>query len=68
MTGVRLPEPAGQAAAGRAGQDMTFADAGHDLDDDIDAARRSKDPPPRRPHRNCILSPQARATIEPVPR
>lgn len=54
---------------GRISNDVTFADAGHDLDDDIDTAYRSKY------HRypasivNSILNPQARATtIKLVPR
>jgi hypothetical protein len=48
---------------------VTFADAGHDLDDDIDAAHHHKYRRYAARIVNSILSPQARATtIKLVPR
>lgn len=59
----------GHIQAGGIGKDVAFADAGHDLDDDLDAAYRAKY---RRYAANIvgpIVSPQARsATIRLVPR
>jgi hypothetical protein len=59
----------GHIHAGGVGKDVTFVDAGHDLDDDIDAAYRSKYRRYAASIVNSILSPQARATtIKLVPR
>jgi hypothetical protein len=65
-TRVRLE---GHIQAGGIRKDVTFADAGHDLDDDIDAAYRSKYRRYTASIVNSVLSPQARATtIKLVPR
>jgi hypothetical protein len=59
----------GHVQAGGIGKDVAFADAGHDLDNDLDAAYRAKY---RRYAANIVgqvVSPQARsATIRLVPR
>lgn len=59
----------GHIQAGGVGKDVTFVDAGHDLDDEIDAAYRSKYRRYAAGIVNSILSPQARATtVKLVPR
>jgi hypothetical protein len=59
----------GHIQAGGISKVVTFADAGHDLDDDIDAAYRSKYRRYPASIVNSVLSPQARATtIKLVPR
>jgi hypothetical protein len=59
----------GHIQAGGISKDVTFADAGQDLDDDIDAAYRSKYRRYPAGIVNSILSPQARATtIKLIPR
>lgn len=50
-------------------QDVTFVEAGHDLDDEIDAAYRAKYRRYSGPILNSVLTPAARsATIRVVPR
>jgi hypothetical protein len=59
----------GHIQAGGVSRDVTFADAGHDLDDELDAAYRSKYRRYAANIVNSVLSPQARsATIKLVPR
>jgi hypothetical protein len=59
----------GHIQAGGVRKDVAFADAGHDLDDDIDAAYRSKYRRYAARIVNSVLSPQARATtLKLVPR
>ena len=59
----------GHIQAGGVSKDVTFADAGHDIDDQIDAAYRSKYRRYAASIISHIVSPQARAaTIRLVPR
>jgi hypothetical protein len=52
----------GRIQAGGVDRDVTFADAGHNLDDDIDAAYRSKYRRYARSITDSITSPGARST------
>jgi hypothetical protein len=52
----------GHIQAGGVSKDVAFADAGHELDDDIDAAYRSKYGRYPAGIINSVITPQARAT------
>jgi len=59
----------GRVRAGGAQQDVTFVDADHDIDDEIDAAYRAKYRRYAGSILNSVLTPEARAaTIKLVPR
>ena len=59
----------GRVRAGSAQQDVTFVDADHDVDDEIDAAYRAKYRRYAGSILNSVLTPEARAaTIKLVPR
>lgn len=59
----------GHIQAGGVSKDMTFADAGHDIDDQLDAAYRTKYRRYAASIISHIVSPQARAaTLKLVPR
>lgn len=59
----------GHIQAGAVGKEVTFVDAEHDLDDELDAAYRSKYRRYDASIVNSVLSPQAQATtIKLVPR
>jgi hypothetical protein len=59
----------GHVQAGGVGKDVTFVDAGHDRDDQIDAAYRSKYHRYAKSIVDTIVTPQARAaTLKFVPR
>ena len=59
----------GRVRAGSVQQDVTFVDADHDIDDEIDAAYRAKYRRYAGSILNSVLTPEARAaTIKLVPR
>jgi hypothetical protein len=59
----------GQIRAGGVQQDVTFVDAGHDIDDGVDAAYRTKYRRYAGSILNSVLTPEARSTtIKLVPR
>ena len=59
----------GRIRAGGVQQDVTFVDAGHDIDDEIDAAYRTKYRRYTGSILNSVLTPEARsATLKIVPR
>ena len=59
----------GRIQAGGVQQDVTFVDAGHDLDDEVDAAYRAKYRRYAGSILNSVLTPEARSTtIKLVPR
>jgi hypothetical protein len=59
----------GRIRAGRVQQDVTFVGAGHDIDDEVDAAYRAKYRRYAGSILNSVLTPEARsATIKIVPR
>jgi hypothetical protein len=59
----------GHLRAGGVKQDVTFVDAGHDIDDEVDAAYRAKYRRYVGSILNSVLTPQARSTtIKLVPR
>ena len=59
----------GRIRAGGVQQDVTFVDAGHDIDDDVDAAYRAKYRRYAGSILNSVLTPDARSTtIKLVPR
>jgi hypothetical protein len=59
----------GRIRAGALQQDITFVDADHDIDDEVDAAYRSKYRRYAGSILNSVLTPQARsATLKLVPR
>ena|ERR1700687_4493683 len=59
----------GRIRAGGLQQDVTFVDAGHDIDDEVDAAYRAKYRRYAGSILNSVLTPEARATtIKLVPR
>jgi len=59
----------GRIRAGGVQQDVTFVDAGHEIDDEVDAAYRSKYRRYAGSILNSVLTPEARSTtIKLVPR
>jgi hypothetical protein len=59
----------GRIRAGGVQQDVTFVDAGHDIDDEVDAAYRAKYRRYAGSILNSVLTPEARSTtIQLVPR
>lgn len=52
----------GRIRAGRVEKDVTFEDADHDIDDEVDAAYRAKYRRYAGPILNSVLTPEARST------